>query len=460
MFSPATYRARRAALTEKLGGIGLFPANPPSPMNYPANTFGYVQDGCFAYYFGIPQPFVAAIVDFDSSETVLFGDDPTLDDLIWLGSATSLEEWARRCGAGRVLPYAELPQWLEKNRRGRAVHYTPPFRGATVIQLSGWLGIPVADVAKHASVPLIRAIVAQREIKSSEEIAEMESALAVTADMHEAAMRLSRPGTMEHEVSGVMEGIARAADRTLAYPVIFSARGEVLHNTAHDRRLATGDLIVNDSAAASPLGYASDITRTLPVGGRFDAKQRVCYELVLSAQKAAIAACRAGTPYLAVHELAARIMAEGLVGEGLFRGDVDAIVESGAYALVFPHGVGHQIGLDVHDMEGLGEDCVGYDDQFKRSDLFGLCNLRMARPLKPGMVVTVEPGLYFIPMLIERWEGEGRHKDQIDYAKMRSFLGVHGIRIEDDVLVTDSGPRVLGPGIPKETAEMEAALST
>ncbi len=442
-----------------MDGIGLFPANPPSPMNYAANQHGYVQDSCFGYYFGIPQPFLAGVVDFDSGDAIIFGDEPTLDDLIWLGSATPLAEWAARSGVKSVLGYGDLPEWLKKNRRGRAVHYTPPFRGTTAIELSEWLGIPVSDVAQHASAALVRAIIAQREIKSAEEIAEMEFALFVTARMHAAAMRLSRPGAMEHEISGAMEGIVRAADLSLAYPVIFSARGEILHNTNHDRGLAAGDLVVNDSAAASRLGYASDITRTLPIGGRFDAKQRLFYELVLAAQKAAIDACRAGTSYLTVHRLAARVMIEGLIAEGLFRGDPDTIVESGAYALCFPHGVGHQIGLDVHDMEGLGEDMVGYDDTVRRSALFGLQNLRMAKPLKPGMVVTVEPGLYFIPMLIERWQSEGRHKEFIDYERVRSFLGVHGIRIEDDVLVTGAAPRVLGPGIPKEMGEIEAALS-
>lgn len=459
MFPVATYCSRRTVLAENLDGIGLFSANPPSPMNYAANQHGYVQDSCFAYYFGIPLPFLAGVFDFDSGDAIIFGDEPTLDDLIWLGSATPVAEWAGRSGIERVLPYADLTNWLERNRRGRTVHYTPPFRAATSIQLSEWLDIPVHAVTKGASTHLIRAIVAQREIKSDEEISEMESALSVTAEMHATAMRLSRPGTMEHEVSGAMEGIARAADLTLAYPVIFSARGEVLHNIAHDRRLVTGDLVVNDSAASSRFGYASDITRTLPIGGRFDAQQRLCYELVLKAQKASIDACRAGTSYLAVHKLAACVMIEGLIAEGLFRGDPDAIVESGAYALVFPHGVGHQIGLDVHDMEGLGEDRVGYDDDHQRSDLFGLCNLRMAKPLKPGMVVTVEPGLYFIPMLIEQWASEGRHRDFIDYEKIRSFNGVHGIRIEDDVLVTNSAPRVLGSGIPKEVREMESLLS-
>ncbi len=459
MFAAATYRSRRAILAQAMDDIGLFPASPPSPMNYTANPHAYVQDSCFAYYFGIPQPFLVGAIDFDSGEAFIFGDEPTMDDLIWLGSATPPAEWAERSGVTHVLPYAELPAWLTKNRRGRIVHYTPPFRGTVTIQLSEWLGIPVPDIAQRASSPLVRAIVAQREIKSGEEIVEMESALAITAEMHAAAMRFSRPGVMEHEVSGAIEGVARAADRTLAYPVIFSARGEILHNTMHDRRLAAGDLVVNDSGASSQLGYASDITRTVPIGGHFDAKQRLCYELVLSAQKAAIEACRAGTLYLAVHRLSARVMMEGLVAEGLFRGDPDAIVETGAYALCFPHGVGHQIGLDVHDMEALGEDLVGYDHTVRRSELFGLRNLRMAKALKPGMVVTVEPGLYFIPRLIDRWEKEGRYMEFIDYEKVRSFLGIHGIRIEDDVLVTDGAPRVLGPGIPKEIGEVEAALS-
>ena len=459
MFETKTYQSRRKTLAQAMDGIGLFPASPPSPMNYAANTHGYVQDSCFAYYFGIPQPQLVGVIDFDSGETVLFGDEPTLDDLIWLGSVAPLAEWAKRSGVDRVLRFGELPAWLEKNRRGRIVHYTPPFRGAVTIQISQWLGIPVADIAQRASVPLVRAIVAQREIKSAEEIAEMEAALAVTAKMHATAMRLSRPGVMEHDVSGAIEGVAREADLMLAYPVIYSARGEVLHNNIHDQRLAKGDVVINDSGAASLLGYVSDITRTLPIGGRFDAKQRLCYELVLRAQQACIDACRVGTPYLAVHKLAARVMTEGLIAEGLFRGNVDAIVESGAHALCFQHGIGHQIGLDVHDMEALGEDLVGYDGTVSRSTQFGLSNLRMAKKLKAGMAVTVEPGLYFIPALIDRWESEGRHKGFVNYDKVRGFIGVHGVRIEDDVLVTEGQPRVLGPGIPKEISEIEAALS-
>jgi Xaa-Pro aminopeptidase/Xaa-Pro dipeptidase len=460
MFASEIYKCRRMTLAGALSGIGLFPANPPSPMNYAHNTLPYIQDGCFAYYFGVPQPDLVGAIDFDSGESFLFGDDPTLDALIWLGSSTSMREWAERSAIDHVKPLSALTGWLAERRRERDVHFTPPYRGALTIRLGEWLDLPAQAVAGRASVPLIRAIIAQREIKAPEEIAEMETALAVTAEMHAAAMRLARPGVMEHVVSGAVEGVARGADLNLAYPVIFSARGEVLHNDRHDGRLKAGDLIVHDSGAASALGYASDITRTLPVGGRFEARRRICYDLVLKAQLAAIEACRPGTAYLSVHKLGARVLADGMIAEGVFRGDPDEIVESGAYALVFQTGVGHQIGLDVHDMEALGENYVGYDKKVKRSELFGLRNLRMAKPLRPGMVVTVEPGLYFIPALIDRWESEGQYPGLIDYARVREFLPVHGIRIEDDVLITNTGHRVLGPGIPKTADEMETALTS
>jgi Xaa-Pro aminopeptidase/Xaa-Pro dipeptidase len=459
MFPSEIYDSRRTVLARQLHGIGLFPANPPSPMNYAHNAHPYVQDGCFAYYFGIPQPAILGAIDFDSGESFLFGDDPTLDDLIWLGTATSMREWAERAGVDHALPYSHLEGWMRERRAGRAIHFAPPYRSAIAVQLSGLLGLPVSAVVQKASVPLIRAVVGQREIKSSEEIAEMEAALVVTAEMHKVAMRRARPGVMEHDVSGQVEGTARAADLKLAYPVIFSSQGEVLHNDRHDRRLEAGDLIVHDSGAASRLGYASDITRTLPVSGGFESRQRRCYELVLSAQMAATEACRPGSPYLSVHKLAARILAEGLVEEGVFRGDSDRIVESGAYALCFQTGVGHQIGLDVHDMEALGEDYVGYDETVTRSSLFGMRNLRMAKALRPGMVVTVEPGLYFIPALIDRWESEGKYRDCVDYARVREFLPVHGVRIEDDVLITESGPRVLGPPIPKSVLDIETAMT-
>ena len=459
MFASQTYKARRAELARAISGIALFPANPPSPMNYAHNPHPYIQDSCFAYYFGIPRPHLVGAIDCDSGESFLFGNDPSLDDLIWLGSSTPVREWAERTGTDHSRALSALNGWLGAYRRSRAIHFTPPYRGTVSLELAEWLGRPLPEVAGGASAPLVRAIIAQREIKSPQEIAEMELALVVTAKMHAAAMQLSRPGVMEYEVSGAVEGAARAADLNLAYPVIFSAHGEVLHNDRHDRRLEAGDLVVHDSGAASRLGYASDITRTLPIGGLFEPRQRLCYELVLASQVAAIAACRSGTPYLYVHKLAARVLAEGLIAEGVFRGDPDEIVESGAYALCFQTGVGHQIGLDVHDMEALGEDLVGYDDTVERSKLFGLRNLRMAKALRPGMVVTVEPGLYFIPALIDRWESEGRHAHLIDYARVREFLPVHGIRIEDDVMITGEGPRVLGPGIPKYPRQIADALA-
>ena len=243
------------------------------------------------------------------------------------------------------------------------------------------------------------------------------------------------------------------------YIPIFSKRGEILHNHTYDNRLQQGDLIVNDSGAASPLDYVSDITRTIPVGGRFSQRQREVYEIVLDAQQRCIAAIRPGLAFADLHRNAAVQMIRGLCGLGLFRGDPDAIVDSGAYALCFPHGLGHQLGLDVHDMESYGEDLVGYDGAHRRSALFGMRSLRLAKPLRAGMVVTVEPGLYFIPLLIARWESQGLHREYIDYARFAAYLDFGGIRIEDNVLVTETGSRILGPTIPKTCAEVEEIMS-
>ena len=303
-------------------------------------------------------------------------------------------------------------------------------------------------------------MIALREIKSDVEIAEIESALAVTRDMHVAAMKQVRPGTFEYQAVAAMEGIMRSHDLQNAYPMIFSRSGEILHNRDHKNRLQQGDLVVNDSGSSSALGYASDITRTFPVGGRFSERQRALYEIVLAAQQLAIDAMRPGVHYLDVHKLAATHMAAALSELGFFRGTPQQIVESGAYAICFPHGLGHQLGLDVHDMEGLGETRVGYDASVSRSDLFGLRNLRLAKPLRAGMVVTVEPGLYFIPVLIRRWQAEGRHSELINYEKFIEYIDFGGIRIEDDVLVTATGARVLGPAIPKSCADIEALMAT
>jgi len=461
MFSADIYTARRAAVaTADLDGLLLFVGNVEAPMNYLHNTYPFRQDSSFRYFFGLDEPKLAGLIDAQSGATTLFGIEPDVDDIVWEGPLPSLAERGARAGIERVRPYSELAVVLAEARAaGRRVHYLLPYRGETQIELARLTSAQPSDVNGSYSAELTRAVVALREIKGPEEIAEMEAALAVTREMHIAAMRTSRPGVVEHEVVGIMEGIMRRRDWQLAYPVIFSRRGEVLHNHRHDQVLETGDLVVNDTGCTSGGGYASDITRTIPVGGKFTERQRALYDTVLAMQLAAIDALRAGVRYFDVHKLSARVMVERMTALGFFRGDADEIVNSGAYAIAFPHGLGHQIGMDVHDMEGLGEDLVGYGDELERSPLFGLGYLRLGKTLKAGMVLTVEPGIYFIPALIDAWRAEGKFYQYIDYAKFDEYRDFGGIRIEDNVLVTETGSRVLGEPIPKSADEVEAIMA-
>ncbi|MDR3511800.1 MAG: aminopeptidase P family protein [Caulobacteraceae bacterium] len=460
MFDPQVYADRRARLRGRLDrGLVLLPGARPSPMNFAANAYPFVQDSSFSYLFGLIEPDLVGLVDLDSGQDVLFGDDIGLDAVIWHGPTSTLAERAARARIDKTRTLADLAPALDAARRqGRPVHYLPPYRGEAVLQLAELLDRPPAAVRAGASEALARAVLALREIKGPEEIAEMERACAVAGEMHRAAMAVARPGVFEREVVGEMEAVARRLDWQCAYASIFSKRGEVLHNPHHHLRLEAGDLVVNDSGVSSGLGYASDITRTLPIGGRFTQRQRPVYEAVLSAQRAAIAAIAPGVRYLDVHRLAARVLVEHLAGLGLFRGDPAEVVETGAYAIAFQCGLGHQIGLDVHDMESFGEDLVGYDGQVGRSPLFGLSSLRLAKPLAAGMTVTVEPGVYFIPQQIERWAAEGRFARLIDYDRFRACADFGGVRIEDDVLVTATGARILGPPIPKSVEEVEAAM--
>lgn len=460
LFDASIYAARRTALAAALpGGLVVLPGSDLAPMNYAHNAYPFVQDASFRYFFGADRPGVVGVLDVDAGEPILFGDEATLDDVIWIGETRTLAADAAAAGVGRVRPSADLAEFLQTAaRHGRAIHFLPQYRADTLLKLAEALGSELAAVRNGASAELIAAIVAIREIKGPEEIAEMEAVLSLTREMHHAAMRETRPGRYEREIVGVIEGMARAADTQLAYGTIFTGRGEILHNLRHDRLIQDGDLIVNDSGAVSLGGYASDITRTLPASGRFTPTQRRLYEIVLAAQTAAIEAARPGVTFADLHRLASRTLVEGLSEIGVFRGDPGEIVESGAYAICFQCGLGHMIGLDVHDMEALGEDKVGYDGEVVRSPLFGFRNLRLGKRLKTGMAVTVEPGLYFIPQLIDLWRAERRFDDKIDYARLDAFRTFGGIRIEDDVLIEADGARVLGEPIAKSVEDVEALM--
>lgn len=467
MFDSSEYTCRRRQLKAAMAsgttkpGLILFPGAASVPISSPHNGYPFRQDATFSYFFGLCRPALAAVIDLDDGKAILFGDEQSDADMIWHGVAPiSLTQEAAAAGIETVQPAAALQALVSKAiGQQRTIHYLPPYRAESTAALSVLLQQDLPAIAAGASLSLIQAIVAQREIKSAAEIADLRQAMEIAREMHLAAFQHARDGVHEYEVVAEMERVLRRRDSYAPYTPIFSRRGEILHNHDYGNRLATGDLVVNDSGAASRHGYVSDITRTIPVGGRFSPRQEGIYNLVLEAQLACIAAIAPGVAYRDLHRLTALHMVRGLCALGLFRDDPEAVVDSGAYALCFPHGLGHQLGLDVHDMESYGEDLVGYDTAHRRSTLFGLRSLRLAKPLRAGMVVTVEPGLYFIAQLIRQWQAENRHAGLIDYAAFNDYAGFGGIRIEDNVLVTDTGADVLSRNIPKFCSDIQEIMA-
>ncbi len=460
MFTKDTYVFRREQLRKSIGGgLILLMGNVDVPMNYLSNTYRFRQDSSFLYFFGLDQQGLAAIMDVDSGEEMLFGDDISLDDVIWMGPQPSMQLRAERVGVQRTVPFAKLIETISAARKkGRKIHFLPPYRAENKLMLESLLGVSANGLKTAASVELIKAVVALRSVKEPQEIAEIEKAMDVAYLMHTTAMKMARPGVFEHEIAGVVEGIAISGNGMLSFPLILSVHGETLHNHSHDNKLEGGQLLLMDGGAETAMHYATDHTRTMPVSGRFSPRQKDVYEVVLNAQLKAINAIRPGITFQSIHMLAAEHLAGGLKELGLMKGDVNSAVEQGAHALFMPHGLGHMMGLDVHDMEDVGEDYVGYDDEIKRSDIFGTAFLRLGRRLQEGFVLTVEPGIYFIPGLFEKWQQEKKFADFINYDKVQQYIGFGGIRIEDDILVTKEGYRVLGKPIPKTVADVEATM--
>ena len=356
---------------------------------------------------------------------------------------------------------ADMRKFLEGKRPTSSLpHYLPPYRADVRADLSDWLGVTLASVNRHSSLELVLACVKQRMIKSEEEIAEIEKAIETAYNMHVGAMKLAMPGRYEYELAGFMQGEAWKGNGPVSFPVIMTVHGETLHNHGHNNRLEVGRMLVMDAGAETPMNYCSDITRSVPVGGKFDARQKAIYEIVLAAQLEAAAVTRPGITYKEVHTAASRKLAEGYLGLGILKGNLDDIVANGAHALMMPHGLGHMMGLDVHDMENYGQIYVGYDDETRPSEQFGLGSLRCGRRLQPGFVITDEPGCYFIPALIDKWHAEGTCKDFINFDELEKWKDFGGIRIEDDILVTDTGSRVLGKPIPKTVAEIEETMAS
>jgi len=457
MFSKDIYIQRRQRLKKEIGsGIILLLGNEESGMNYKDNCYRFRQDSSFLYFTGLDKPSLALFIDIDNDKEIMIGNEASIDDIVWMGTQSSLPDLASRAGIGIVKPVSNLEAIVKKAiETKRRIHFLPPYRPENSITLSYLLGISLREVKDKASIPLIKAVVAQRSVKSAEEINEINKAVNTSNDMHLAAMRITKEGLSESEVAGVIEGIAISAGGHISYPVIYTVNGQTLHNHATSNVMRKGQLVLCDAGAETAMHYAGDLTRTFPVEKKFTDVQKEIYEIVLGAEQAAVKALAPGRYFRDIHFLASTYLVEGLKQMGLMKGDSHEAVQQGAHALFFPCGLGHMMGLDVHDMEDLGEEYVGYTDELKKSTAFGLKSLRLGKALEAGFVLTVEPGIYFIPELMDRWQAENKFREFINYDKLVPFRNFGGARVEENFVVTESGYRLLGDPLIKEINEIE-----
>ena len=446
MFETSVYKNRRARLKEKVkSGLVLSLGNGEAPANYTDNTYKFRQDSSFLYFFGLNQPGFAGVIDIDSGDEYIFGNDVDMDDIIWMGPQPSVKDMAARVGVSKTAPFARLADCMKTAiSQGRRIHFLPPYRFRNMLLLEELLGIRPALVKNYASLELIKAVVDLRSVKEPCEIEEITKACNIGYEMHTAAMRNCKPGVKEQYIAGLIEGIAASYGSMVSFPVILSQNGETLHNHDHSQILQEGRMMLTDAGAEEVSHYCSDFTRTVPVGGKFLTRQKEVYNIVLAANNKAIEIAKPGVTYQYVHLEVCKVLAQGLKDLGLMKGDVNEAVAAGAHALFMPHGLGHMMGLDVHDMEDLGQIYVGYDDETRPIDQFGTSSLRMGRRLQEGFVITDEPGCYFIPALIDQWRAQGMHKEFLNYDKIETFKDFGGIRLEDDILIIPGGSRFLG----------------
>ena len=456
MFEKSTYIKRREKLRNSVGsGIILLLGNNESPMNFLDNTFHFRQDSSFLYYFGLNLANLVGILDCDSGEDLIFGKDLTVEDFVWMGPQLTISEQAQDAGITNTDSINVLRNMLniaEKSKR--TIHFLPPYRPENSMKLLKWLNILPEEQQKASSVKLIKSIVNQRNYKSEEEIVEINKAVNTSVDMHTLAMRLAKPGITEAQIAAAVQEKAVANDGQLSFPVIATINGEVLHNHHHGNILKNGDLFLLDAGAETSMGYCGDLSSTIPVSGTFTSRQKDVYNICLKAHNEAIALLQPGMTFKEIHFQAARVIAEGLNQLGLMKGNVEDALINGAHALFFPCGVGHMMGLDVHDMEDLGEVYVGYDGEPK-STQFGLKSLRLGRKLEPRFVITVEPGIYFIPELINQWKLTNHNSEYINYDKLEEYKSFGGLRNEEDFLITETGYQLLGKQKPKSIVDVE-----
>ncbi len=463
LFDQQTYIQRRTLLRERMqSGLILFMGNNESPMNYPNNGYKFRQDSSFLYYFGLQRDGLVGVIDADSGDEWLIGNDIDIEDIVWFGSVDSVADMAYACGVERSGPMSRLESLIrEAQDRGREIHFLPPYRHDLMIQLMDLTGIHPRDQRAAASLKLIQAVVEQRLVKCAEEVAEIERACAIGYEMHTTAMQMCRPGVTEQEIAGRISGIAASRGCITSFPSILSMHGEIMHGYPSPQPLEAGRLMLCDCGAETNENYCSDNTRTTPISGRFTQRQREIYQIVVDAHDRAFEMAAPGVKWWDVHFAAARVITEGLKALGLMKGDTDASLAAGAHALFFPHGLGHAMGMDVHDMEGLGQIHVGFDAEVQpRLDQFGTNALRFGRRLREGYVMTDEPGIYFIPALIDEWRAKGHCAEFLNFDRIEQYKDFGGIRIEDDLLITANGCRYFGEKmIPYQVEELEAFLA-
>jgi len=457
MFKAATYIERRKRLKKQVkSGIILLLGNEESSMNYADNTYHFRQDSSFLYFFGLDFPSLTGVIDIDEDKDFIFGNDLTVNDIIWMGPQPTIKEKSHKAGVKNTASIDNLEKLLKKvQQKNREIHFLPPYRPENKLKLFHLLGIHPDRAQEESSVELVKAVVAQRVVKTREEVVEIEKAVDITADMHITAIKMARPGITEAEIAAAVHEVAFASGGQLAFPIIATIHGETLHNHYYGNVLKSGDMFLLDTGAETAMHYAGDMSSTFPVDTKFTERQKEIYNIALTAHDASIEALKPGVKFRDVHHLAAKIIASRLKDMGFMKGDIDEAIAQGAHALFFQCGLGHMMGLDVHDMEDLGEVYVGYEGKPK-STQFGLKSLRLARELQPGFVLTIEPGIYFIPELIDMWKKENKFSQFINYNKVEAYKDFGGLRNEENFLITENGYRLLGKPKPKTIEEVES----
>lgn len=457
MFSQKTYVERRRLLKEKVGnGIILLFGNDESPMNYTDNVYHFRQDSTFLYYFGISRPGLIGFIDIENDIEIIFGNEYTIDDLVWRGAQTSITEQAASCGVTTVHPSDKLKKILDTTKN--YLHFLPLYRPKNKLKLQELINISPREIAAKFSVALVKAVVSQREFKTAEEIIEITKSVDITVDMHIAAMKFAKAGMTEAQVTAEIHKVAIANGGNLSFPIIATKNGQTLHNTYHGNTIQEGDLFLIDAGYESPMFYAGDLSSTIPISKKFTPEQKEIYQLTLDAHNASIQALGLDIPFKNAHIAASTTIFEGLKAMGFTKGNTANAIEAGAHALFFPCGTGHMMGLDIHDMEDLGEIWVGYDGAPK-STQFGLKSLRLAKPLKAGHVFTIEPGIYFIPELIDLWRSQNKFTEFINWKKVDSYRNFGGVRNEENFVMTKDGAQLLGKKKPKTIEEIEEIRS-